>query len=72
MTTDKNFRFKNDLLSRTEAAEYLGISPKTLAVWACTQRYHLPFVKVGRLVRYRRIDLEAFIIDRTVQRTEIN
>ena len=54
------------LLSPDAAAEVLGIAPKTLAVWRCSGRYALPFVKVGRLVRYRRADLEAFLARRTV------
>jgi excisionase family DNA binding protein len=74
MTTDakpvKNVRFQIDLLSRLQAAEYLGISAKTLAVWACTKRYNLPYVKIGRLVKYNRADLEAFIAERTTQRTD--
>lgn len=56
----------NHLLTREQAAEYLGIKPQTLAVWALTQRYNLPMVKVGRCVRYRRSDLEAFLERRTV------
>lgn len=59
-------RRKSDLMSREEAAEYLGVSPKTLATWATTKRYPLPLVKVGRSVRYRVADLEAFIQSRTV------
>ncbi len=50
------------LLTRTEAAAYLGIAPHTLAVWACTRRYPLPFVKVGRCVRYAVSDLDRFIL----------
>jgi len=59
-------RFQSNLLSRKEAAEFLGISPDTLAVWACTNRYSLPLVKVGRLVKYRLDDLNDFIESRTV------
>jgi excisionase family DNA binding protein len=55
-----------DLLTREEAAAYLGIRAQTLAVWASAQRYALPYVKVGRLVRYRRRDLDAFLEARTV------
>lgn len=55
-----------DLLTREEAAAYLGILAQTLAVWASAQRYALPYVKVGRLVRYRRRDLDAFLEARTV------
>lgn len=55
-------RNANDpLRSRREAANYLGVAPQTLAVWACTQRYHLPLVKIGRHVKYRQSDLDAFI-----------
>lgn len=54
------------LLSRTEAAELLGVKVDTLAAWKSTQRYHIPVVKVGRLVRYRYSDLLDFIDRRTV------
>lgn len=49
------------LLSRSEAANYLGIKGQTLAVWASTKRYGLAFIKVGRSVKYRPEDLDAFI-----------
>lgn len=54
------------LLTRTEAAEYLGLAKSTLEVWACTKRYDLPFIKVGRAVRYRVADLELFIERNTI------
>ncbi|MFN8658166.1 MAG: helix-turn-helix domain-containing protein [Candidatus Obscuribacterales bacterium] len=50
------------LLTRREAAAYLGVAEQTLAVWKCTGRRFLPCVKIGRLVRYRKIDLDAFIL----------
>lgn len=53
------------LLSPTQAAELLGVTTHTLAVWRCSQRYELPYVKVGRLVRYRYADLLTFIESRT-------
>lgn len=54
------------LLSRKEAALYLGISEQTLAIWKCTKRYDLPVIKIGRLVKYRKSDLDAFIDRRQV------
>lgn len=54
-------RFESELLSRKEAAAYLGIAEQTLAIWHCTQRYSLPCAKIGRLVRYKKSDLDAFI-----------
>jgi excisionase family DNA binding protein len=58
----------NRLLTRKEAAELLGVSKGTLEVWSCTNRYHLPVVKVGRLARYRMSDLMAFIESRTINK----
>lgn len=54
-------RFESELLSRKEAAAYLGIAEQTLAIWHSTKRYDLPCAKIGRLVRYRKSDLDAFI-----------
>ncbi|MCA9803865.1 MAG: helix-turn-helix domain-containing protein [Cyanobacteria bacterium HKST-UBA02] len=58
---------RSELLTRREAAEYLGVAPETLAVWHCTKRYPLPVVKIGRLAKYRKSDLDAFIESRTVE-----
>jgi excisionase family DNA binding protein len=57
----ENQEFQKLRYRTPEAADYLGITYHTLAVWKCTKRYALPYVKVGRLVKYRRSDLEAFI-----------
>jgi len=54
------------LLTRKQAAEYLGLEPRTLDVWACTKRYNLRFIKVGRLAKYRIQDLDDFLAQRTV------
>lgn len=50
-----------ELLDEKQAAERLTVSPGTLSVWRSTGRYNLPFVKVGRMVRYRLSDLDAWI-----------
>jgi Helix-turn-helix domain len=64
----KQTESNNTLLSEAQAADILGLkNPKTLAVWRCTKRYDLPYVKYGRVVRYRRKDLEAFIEANLVQ-----
>lgn len=57
------------LLTRAEAAAYLGIKPQTLSAWKCCGRYHLPVVLVGRLPRYRKSDLDAWIASRTERTT---
>lgn len=53
----------NTLLTRKAAAEYLGVRENTLAVWATNKRYALPYIKIGRLVKYRLADLESFILE---------
>jgi hypothetical protein len=50
-----------ELLNRREAAQYLKVSPGTLAVWDCTKRYDLKPLKVGRSVRYTRENLDNFM-----------
>lgn len=50
-----------NLVDEREAAEMLGVSPGTLSVWRSTGRYALPFIKVGRNVRYRKSDLDAWL-----------
>lgn len=59
----------NKLLTRKEAAEFLGLSEGTLAVWKSTKRYPLPVIKVGRSVRYRETDLIKFLDAMTDQQT---
>lgn len=54
-----------DLVDEHEAALILSVRPSTLSVWRSTGRYRLPFLKVGRKVRYRRSDLAAWLESRT-------
>lgn len=56
-----------ELLDDKQAAEFLNMAPGTLAIWRSTGRYAIPFVKIGRLVRYKRADLEVWIEKRTQQ-----
>jgi len=49
------------LLSPPQAAEILGVTVATLATWRCTGRVGIPFVRIGRAVKYRVADLEAWI-----------
>ena len=52
------------LYTSDEAAAFLGVSRETLSLWRCTKRYNLPFVKIGRLVKYKEADLLAFVESR--------
>jgi hypothetical protein len=52
------------LLDDSQAARILDIKKSTLSVWRCTGRIDLPYIKIGRNVRYRAGDLKAFIASR--------
>jgi excisionase family DNA binding protein len=54
----------SDLLTVPEAAALLRLKPSTIRAWTCQRR--IPFVKVGRLVRIRRSDAEAYVTSRIV------
>lgn len=55
----------DSLMTTAEAATYLGVAPETLNVWRCVKRYDIPYIKVGRLVKYRKSALDTFLEQRT-------
>ncbi len=66
MSQDSTDMTTPQYLDRRAAAEYLAnrginVQPETLARWASNGRYALPIIKIGRLVRYDRNDLDALI-----------
>ncbi|HRI90346.1 MAG TPA: helix-turn-helix domain-containing protein [Accumulibacter sp.] len=65
MTIQSIIEATRDLLDEKEAGLFLDTAPGTLSVWRSTGRYNLPFVKIGRNVRYRRSDLLAWLEKRT-------
>ena len=52
---------RSQLLSRTQAAEYLGVSTRTFD--RLRQERPVPYVRLGRRKKYQRTDLEALIAD---------
>jgi excisionase family DNA binding protein len=58
------------LLTTDEAAALVGAKPQTLSIWRCTRRIHIPFVRVGRLVRYREQDVLDWLDRNTVNSDE--
>lgn len=59
---------KRQLITSDEAAQLLGLkNAQTLAVWRCTKRYpELEYIKIGRVVRYRKEVIEAFLKSHTI------
>lgn len=56
------------LLNRSDAAHYLGLVEHTLAVWACQKTQDIPYIKIGRNVRYRLSDLNAWLDAQTIKK----
>lgn len=52
-------------ITRHELADELRVKVQTLAAWACYGEGP-PYLKVGRAVRYRRVDVERWLAERTV------
>lgn len=57
---------RSDLLNTEQAAAYLGVTPRTLEVWRCTKRHAIPYIKVGRLVKYRKAELDHWLAQQTI------
>tara|TARA_R110000737_G_C14555221_1_gene481318 strand:- start:78 stop:287 length:210 start_codon:yes stop_codon:yes gene_type:complete len=49
------------LLSSSQAASYLGIAAGTLDNWRCNKSVEVPYIKLGRSVKYVKDSLDAFI-----------
>lgn len=61
-----NVKPQSTLFDTEAAASYIGVMPGTLEVWRCVKRHGIPHIKVGRLVKYRQSDLDAWLESRTV------
>jgi len=58
------------LFTEAEAATYLKVRPQTLAKWRMGgSGTHIPFIKVGRSIRYRLSELNEYLDRRTFNNT---
>ena len=56
---------QTNLMTPDQAGEYLAITTRQLQLDRLTKR-SIPYIKVGRLVRYNKADLDAYITRQTV------
>jgi len=68
MNRNQDSRRSMDRLSNEQAAEYLGLKAATLNKWRVYGEGP-PFIKVGRLIQYRKIDLDDYLSSRLVKST---
>lgn len=64
--------FRETYLKTKQAAELLQVSYKTLESWRRTQLQGPPYCKIGRTVRYRLSDLEAYMEEILVHPTNVS
>jgi len=67
ITVDQE-QFQATLLTTEQAAELLQISPATLQKWRSTGQENIPYLKIGRLPRYKRSAIEAYITRKSISR----
>lgn len=62
---NKEIKGEPNLMSIQQTAEYLGLSVGTIYQWR--SQHKIPYIKVGRKVRFRKEQLEQWLAERTVQ-----
>jgi helix-turn-helix protein len=58
---------KPQLLTNSEAAEFIRVTPGTLEVWRSEKRYEIPYTKVGGKILYDASDLLDWLASRKVR-----
>jgi excisionase family DNA binding protein len=64
-------KFKDTLLTPEQVAEQLNVSVGTLAVWRSNGTCQIPYIKIGRCVRYKLAEIEAFLVEHTHLHTHL-
>jgi len=62
----------NVLIDQTAAGKLLSIPPATLQKWRSTGENNLPFIKIGRAVRYNTADLREWVAAHTHNKMGVN
>lgn len=61
---------QSDLITRSEAAAFLRVSPGSLSNWASSSKYRIPYIKIGKKVYYRIKDLQQYIDRHAINKLE--
>jgi hypothetical protein len=61
--------FPERLVSERKAAEFFGCSVYTFRAWR-TRGVGVPYIRIGRLCRYRIADLQEFLMANRVEPSE--
>ena len=58
------------LLNINELAEYLGIKISTVYSWVNQRK--IPYIKVGRLVKFDRVDIDKWLAEQKVPESKLD
>jgi len=61
MQTKENNQNTLETLTPPEVAKILQVTTKTLEVWRRTGRQSLPFIRIGRSIRYDPKDVQSYL-----------
>lgn len=56
------------LITVEELAEYLNLNPHTIYLWV--EQGKIPFIKIGRMVRFDLIEIEEWLASKKTEVTE--
>ncbi|MDD5581190.1 MAG: helix-turn-helix domain-containing protein [Methylobacter sp.] len=60
--------FEQDVLTDTDgASQLLNIPAATLTKWRSTGENNIPFIRIGRQIKYRTRDLRAYVDSHTIK-----
>ncbi len=62
---EKEVKRVSHLMNIQEAAEYLGLTVGTMYQWR--SQHKVPYIKVGRKVKFKKDQLDQWLATRTVQ-----
>jgi excisionase family DNA binding protein len=61
----KEIKGEPNLMDIQQTAEYLGLSVGTIYQWR--SQHKVPYIKVGRRVKFKKEQLDQWLTERTVQ-----
>jgi len=67
MINSKNSLDIDRLVNTLDASKLLSIPASTLIKWRSTGEVRLPYVRIGRLIKYRTSNLKEFIESHTIK-----
>jgi len=61
---------ENGFLNVREASQYLGVKPPSL--YAMVEKKEIPHYRIGRLIKFKKVDLDAFMQEHRVDCIDID